>query len=64
MWQHVYDKLDGVRWHKVPAHSTLRDVENGELSRLEYLGNKAADEYAKKGASLGRIAAADRAVVD
>ena len=47
----------------MPAHCTIRDVENGVLSRLEYLGNRSADTYAKKGAQLGRICEADRLVV-
>ena len=63
LWHRVHDKLEGVLWHKVPAHCTLRDVENGVLSRLEYLGNRSADLYAKKAAQLGRISESDRLVV-
>ena len=44
----VRDKLDGVLVHKVPAHCSERDVLEGKLSRLQLLGNRAADSYAKK----------------
>eukprot|EP00959_Pyramimonas_sp_CCMP1952_P232762 4864568-Pyramimonas_sp.AAC.1 len=42
----------------------MRYVENGKLSRLEYLRNRAANEIANKGTALGRIPGPDRLVVE
>ena len=62
-WAQVHDKLDDTAVHKIPSHCSENDVIDGLLTRCQWLGNQAADRYAREGAQLFRSLEEDRLVI-